>query len=202
MKIFCIGRNYSEHAKEMNAEVPQNPLFFMKPDTSVLKGNDFYFPNFTKDLHYECELVVRISRAGKNIQEEFAHKYYTEIGLGIDFTARDLQSECKKNGWPWELAKSWENSAPVSHTWINKSELDLANISFQLDLNGQTVQKGNSSDMIFKIDRLIAHLSQYNTLKVGDLIFTGTPSGVGPVQIGDTLVGRLEEKEMFTLNIK
>ncbi|MDC1402780.1 fumarylacetoacetate hydrolase family protein [Crocinitomicaceae bacterium] len=202
MKIFCIGRNYSEHAKEMNAEVPQNPLFFMKPDTSVLKGNDFYFPNFTKDLHYECELVVRISRAGKNIQEEFAHKYYTEIGLGIDFTARDLQSECKKNGWPWELAKSWENSAPVSHTWINKSELDLANISFQLDLNGQTVQKGNSSDMIFKIDRLIAHLSQYNTLKVGDLIFTGTPSGVGPVQIGDTLVGRLEEKEMFALNIK
>jgi len=202
MKIFCIGRNYSEHAKEMNAEVPQNPLFFMKPDTSVLKGNDFYFPNFTKDLHYECELVVRISRAGKNIQEEFAHKYYTEIGLGIDFTARDLQSECKKNGWPWELAKSWENSAPVSHTWINKSELDLANISFQLDLNGQTVQKGNSSDMIFKIDRLIAHLSQYNTLKVGDLIFTGTPSGVGPVQIGDTLVGRLEEKEMLALNIK
>lgn len=202
MKIFCIGRNYSEHAKEMNAEVPQNPLFFMKPDTSVLKGNDFYFPNFTKDLHYECELVVRISRAGKNIQEEFAHKYYTEIGLGIDFTARDLQSECKKNGWPWELAKSWENSAPVSHTWINKSELDLANISFQLDLNGQTVQKGNSSDMIFKIDRLIAHLSQYNTLKVGDLIFTGTPSGVGPVQIGDTLVGRLDEKEMFALNIK
>lgn len=202
MKIFCIGRNYSEHAKEMNAEVPQNPLFFMKPDTSVLKGNDFYFPNFTKNLHYECELVVRISRVGKNIQEEFAHKYYTEIGLGIDFTARDLQSECKKNGWPWELAKSWENSAPVGHTWINKSELNLENISFELDLNGKTVQKGNSTDMIFKIDRLIAHLSQYNTLKVGDLIFTGTPGGVGPVQIGDTLVGRLEGKEMFALNIK
>lgn len=202
MKIFCIGRNYSEHAKEMNAEVPQNPLFFMKPDTSVLKGNDFYFPNFTKNLHYECELVVRISRVGKNIQEEFAHKYYTEIGLGIDFTARDLQSECKKNGWPWELAKSWENSAPVGHTWINKSEMNLENISFELDLNGKTVQKGNSTDMIFKIDRLIAHLSQYNTLKVGDLIFTGTPGGVGPVQIGDTLVGRLEGKEMFALNIK
>jgi acylpyruvate hydrolase len=202
MKIFCIGRNYSEHAKEMNAEVPQNPLFFMKPDTSVLKGNDFYFPNFTKNLHYECELVVRISRVGKNIQEEFAHKYYTEIGLGIDFTARDLQSECKKNGWPWELAKSWENSAPVGHTWINKSELNLENISFELDLNGKTVQKGNSTDMIFKIDQLIAHLSQYNTLKVGDLIFTGTPGGVGPVQIGDTLVGRLEGKEMFALNIK
>ncbi len=202
MKIFCIGRNYSEHAKEMNAEVPQNPLFFMKPDTSVLKGNDFYFPNFTKNLHYECELVVRISRVGKNIQEEFAHKYYTEIGLGIDFTARDLQSECKKNGWPWELAKSWENSAPVGHTWINKSEMNLENISFELDLNGKTVQKGNSTDMIFKIDQLIAHLSQYNTLKVGDLIFTGTPGGVGPVQIGDTLVGRLEGKEMFALNIK
>ncbi|MDG1346415.1 MAG: fumarylacetoacetate hydrolase family protein [Crocinitomicaceae bacterium] len=202
MKIFCIGRNYSEHAKEMNAEVPQNPLFFMKPDTSVLKGNDFYFPNFTKNLHYECELVVRISRVGKNIQEEFAHKYYTEIGLGIDFTARDLQSECKKNGWPWELAKSWENSAPVGHTWINKSELNVENISFELDLNGKTVQKGNSTDMIFKIDQLIAHLSQYNTLKVGDLIFTGTPGGVGPVQIGDTLVGRLEGKEMFALNIK
>ena len=201
MKIFCIGRNYSDHAKEMNAEVPTQPLFFMKPDTALLKGNEFYFPKFTKDLHYECELVVRISRVGKNIQEEFAHKYYDEIGLGIDFTARDLQSDCKKNGWPWELAKSWVNSAPIGHTWVNKNDLNLSDISFELDLNGETVQKGNSSDMIFSIDLLIAYLSQFNTLKVGDLIFTGTPAGVGPVAIGDTLVGRLENKEMFNIKI-
>ncbi len=201
MKIFCIGRNYSEHAKEMNAEVPAQPLFFMKPDTALLKGNEFYYPKFTEDLHYECELVVRISRVGKNIQEEFAHKYYEEIGLGIDFTARDLQSECKKNGWPWELAKSWENSAPIGHTWINKKDLNLSDISFELDLNGTTVQKGKSSDMIFSFDKLIAYLSQFNTLKVGDLIYTGTPAGVGPVTIGDTLVGRLESKEMFNLKI-
>ena len=202
MKIFCIGRNYSEHAKEMNAEVPKNPLFFMKPDTALLKGSEFYYPNFTKDLHYECELVVRISRVGKNIKEEFAHKYYSEIGLGIDFTARDLQSECKKNGWPWELAKSWENSAPIGHTWLNKSDLNFDTVSFELDVNGKTVQKGSSSDMIFSIDKLIAHLSQFNTLKVGDLIYTGTPSGVGPVQIGDKLQGRLNGQDMFDLNIK
>ncbi len=202
MKIFCIGRNYSEHAKEMNAEVPSQPLFFMKPDTALLKSNDFYYPNFTNDLHYECELVVRISKVGKNIQEEFAHKYYEEIGLGIDFTARDLQNECKKNGWPWELAKSWENSAPIGHTWFKKEQLNLNNLNFELDLNGKMVQKGNSSDMIFSIEQLIAHLSKYNTLKVGDLIYTGTPSGVGPVKIGDQLIGKLEGKEMFTLQIK
>lgn len=201
MKIFCIGRNYSEHAKEMNAELPTQPLFFMKPDTAILKESDFYFPKFTSDLHYECEIVVRISKVGKNIQQEFAHKYYEEIGLGIDFTARDLQTECKKNGWPWELAKSWENSAPIGHTWIPKKELNLNEIKFELDLNGQTVQKGNSADMIFQIDQLLAYLSQFNTLKVGDLIFTGTPAGVGPVKIGDTLVGRMENQEMFRLNI-
>jgi acylpyruvate hydrolase len=201
MKIFCIGRNYSEHAKEMNAELPSQPLFFMKPDTASLKGEDFYYPKFTNDLHYECELVIRISKVGKNIQEEFAHKYYDEIGLGIDFTARDLQSECKKNAWPWEIAKSWENSAPICHAWFKKTDLDLGNISFELALNGKTVQQGTSSDMIFSFDKLISYLSQFNTLKVGDLIYTGTPAGVGPVQIGDTLVGRLENKEILRLKI-
>ncbi len=201
MKIFCIGRNYSEHAKEMNAEVPKNPLFFMKPDTALLKGSDFYYPNFTKDLHYECELVLRISRVGKNIQEQFAHKYYDEIGLGIDFTARDLQSECKKNAWPWELAKSWENSAPIGNEWVPKENLDLQNINFQLTKNQEVVQTGNSSDMLFSFDILIAYLSQFNTLKVGDLIYTGTPAGVGPVQIGDHLEGTLNGKKMIDLKI-
>jgi 2-keto-4-pentenoate hydratase/2-oxohepta-3-ene-1,7-dioic acid hydratase in catechol pathway len=202
MKIFCIGRNYSEHAKEMNAALPEKPLFFMKPDTALLKGDEFYIPNFTKDLHYECELVIRISKVGKNIQKEFAHKYYEEIGLGIDFTARDLQTECKTNGWPWEMAKSWENSAPIGHTWIKKSDLDLKNISFELSLNETIVQKGNSSDMIFNFDTLISYLSQFNTLKVGDLIYTGTPAGVGAVKIGDELVGKLNGKEMLRLGIK
>lgn len=202
MKIFCIGRNYSDHAKEMNAELPEEPLFFMKPDTAILKGSKFYYPSFTKDLHYECEIVVRISRVGKNIREEFAYKYYSEIGLGIDFTARDIQSECKKNGWPWEKAKAWETSAPLSTTWINKDDLDLNNMNFELKLNDEVVQSGNSKDMIFNIDKLIAHLSQFHTIKLGDLIFTGTPAGVGPVKIGDNLVGTLESKKMFSLNIK
>lgn len=202
MKIFCIGRNYSDHAKEMNAELPEEPLFFMKPDTAILKGSKFYYPSFTKDLHYECEIVVRISRVGKNIREEFAHKYYNEIGLGIDFTARDIQRECKKNGWPWEKAKAWETSAPLSSTWINKDDLDLNNMNFELKLNDEVVQSGNSKDMIFNIDKLIAHLSQFHTIKLGDLIFTGTPAGVGPVKIGDNLVGTLESKKMFSLNIK
>lgn len=201
MKIFCIGRNYSEHAKEMNAALPEKPLFFMKPDTALLKGDEFYIPNFTKDLHYECELVIRISKVGKNIQEEFAHKYYEEIGLGIDFTARDLQTECKTNGWPWEMAKSWENSAPIGHTWFKKTELDLNNIPFELSLNNTVVQKGNSSDMIFTFDKLIAYLSKFNTLKVGDLIYTGTPAGVGAVKIGDELLGKMNGIEMLKLRI-
>jgi 2-keto-4-pentenoate hydratase/2-oxohepta-3-ene-1,7-dioic acid hydratase in catechol pathway len=202
MKIFCIGRNYSAHAKEMKSEVPSSPIFFMKPDTALLKESEFYMPKFTDDLHYECEIVVRIDRVGKNIAENFAHKYYTEIGLGIDFTARDLQQECKQKGLPWEIAKSWENSAPIGALWLNKTDIDLNKIEFYLTKNGQTVQKGSSSDMLFSIDKIISYLSLFNTLKVGDLIYTGTPAGVGPVTVGDELIGYLEKKEAFRLKIK
>lgn len=202
MKIFCIGRNYADHAKEMKAEVPTEPVFFMKPDTALLRGSEFYLPNFTQDLHYECELVVRIQKAGKNIQPEFAHKYYSEISLGIDFTARDLQQKCKEKGLPWEIAKSWENSAPISDLWISTQNLDLNAIAFSMAKNGETVQTGNTKDMLFTIDQIIAYLSQFNTLKVGDLIYTGTPAGVGPVVIGDKLEGELMGQKMFGLTIK
>lgn len=202
MKIFCIGRNYSEHAKEMKSEIPSAPIFFMKPDTAILKGNRFYIPKFTNDLHYECEIVVRINRVGKNISENFAHKYYDELGLGIDFTARDLQQQCKEKGLPWEIAKAWETSAPLGKNFINKENLNLESISFQLEKNGEIVQNGNSSDMLFTIDKIIAYLSQFHTLKKGDLIYTGTPSGVGPVAIGDELVGFMEGQEMFKLSIR
>lgn len=202
MKIICIGRNYSEHAKEMKAEVPKEPVFFMKPDTSILKdGNDFYFPDFTKDLHFECELVVKIDKIGKNISEKFAPKYYSKFSLGIDFTARDLQSECKAKGLPWEKAKAFEHSAPISNIWIDKSEFQ-DQIEFDFFQNEQLKQKGNSKDMLFSIDQIISYVSKYMTLKTGDLIYTGTPAGVGPVMIGDTLKGVLNGKEMFTFKIK
>lgn len=203
MKIFCIGRNYANHAKEMNAPLPEVPLFFMKPDTAVLRpGTPFYYPEFSKDIHFECELVVRIDRVGKNIEERFAHKYYSEIGLGIDFTARDIQQKCKEKGHPWEIAKAFEGSAPVSKDFISKDTLDLENISFTLEQNGKLVQRGNSNDMIFTIDRIISYLSQFNTLKKGDLIFTGTPEGVGPIAIGDELIGRIGEQELLRVKIK
>lgn len=203
MKIICIGRNYAEHAKEMGANKPEQPIFFMKPDTALLpKHNPFYYPDFTSDLHHEIELVVRINRLGKNIGLQFAHEYYDEIGLGIDFTARDLQQKCKEKGLPWEIAKSFEHSAPLSEVFIPKSQLDMNNIAFDLKKNGETVQKGNSSDMLFTIDELIVYISQFMTLKIGDLIFTGTPSGVGPVQIGDHLEGTLNGKKLLNLKIK
>lgn len=203
MKIICIGRNYADHAKEMKADVPKEPVFFMKPDTALLKdGMDFYFPDFTKDLHYECELVVRIEKVGKNIAEKFASKYYSHVTLGIDFTARDLQQKCKEKGLPWEIAKSWEQSAPLSNEFINVSELDLTNIQFELKKNGEVVQVGHTSDMLFSIDKIIAYISRFMTLKTGDLIFTGTPAGVGPVQIGDMLEGFLNGKKMFEFNVK
>jgi 2-keto-4-pentenoate hydratase/2-oxohepta-3-ene-1,7-dioic acid hydratase in catechol pathway len=203
MKIICIGRNYADHAKEMKAYVPTEPVFFMKPDTALLKdGMDFYFPDFTKDLHYECELVVRIEKVGKNIAEKFASKYYSQVTLGIDFTARDLQQKCKEKGLPWEIAKSWEQSAPLSNEFINVSELDLTNIQFELKKNGEVVQVGHTSDMLFSIDKIIAYISRFMTLKTGDLIFTGTPAGVGPVQIGDMLEGFLNGKKMFEFNVK
>jgi len=203
MKIICIGRNYAKHAKEMNAEIPDSPLFFMKPDVAILRpGMPFFYPNFSKDIHFECELVVKIDRVGKNIAEKFAHKYYSEIGLGIDFTARDLQQKCKEKGHPWEIAKSFEGSAPLSKDFISKNDLDLENISFHLLKNGKKVQWGNSSDMLFTIDQLIAYISQFMTLKKGDLIFTGTPEGVGPIKIGDELKGFIGEKEMFMVKVK
>lgn len=203
MKIICIGRNYADHAKEMNAEIPTVPVFFMKPDTALLKqGNDFYYPDFTKDLHFECELVYRINKAGKNIQAKFAHKYYSEMTLGIDFTARDLQQECKKNGLPWEIAKSFENSAPISDVYQTTNGINPKEIAFELRKNGEIVQQGHSKDMIFSIDEIIAYISRFMTLKTGDLIFTGTPKGVGPVAIGDVLEGSLNGQEMFRFEVK
>lgn len=203
MKIICIGRNYAEHAKEMNAETPSEPMFFMKADISLLRpGTPFFYPHFSKEIHYECELVVKIDRVGKNIAEKFAHKYYSEIGLGIDFTARDLQQKCKAHGHPWEIAKSFEGSAVISGNFLNKHHLDLTSLSFSMYKNNEKVQDGNTKDMIFHIDQIIAYISQFMTLKKGDLIYTGTPKGVGPIEIGDELNGFIGDQKMFTLNIK
>lgn len=203
MKIICIGRNYAEHAKEMNAAVPTEPVFFMKPDTSLLKdGSDFYYPEFTKDLHYECELVVKICKTGKHISEKFAHNYYTQFSLGIDFTARDLQQKCKEKGLPWEIAKSFENSAPISTKWIDNNNTNLNDLNFSLKKNGEIVQEGHTADMIFNINQLISYISRFMTLKIGDLIYTGTPSGVGPVVVGDVLEGFIGEEKMFRFEVK
>lgn len=203
MKIICIGRNYVNHAKEMNAPLPDVPMFFMKPDTSLLpKKNPFYYPNFTKDLHYECELVIKINKLGKNIAEKYAHEYYDHVGIGIDFTARDLQQICKEKGHPWEIAKAFEHSAPLGNRFIPLEGNKIQDIEFRLDKNGETVQKGNSKDMIFNVDQIIAYLSKFMTLKIGDLIFTGTPEGVGPVQIGDLLEGYIGDEKLLSLKIK
>lgn len=192
-----------DHAKEMNAPVPKEPVFFLKPDSALLpKKNAFYYPDFTKDLHYECELVIKICKLGKNISVKHAHSYYQEIGLGIDFTARDLQQKCKENGLPWEIAKAFDASAPLSEKFISKDKLNLENLEFSLKQNGKLVQQGSSRDMLFSFDEIIAYLSQFMTLKIGDLIFTGTPAGVGPVQIGDELIGTLGDQEILSLKIK
>ena len=198
MKILAIGRNYVNHAKELNNPVPAEPVVFSMPDSALLKSNnDFYYPDFSKDIHHELEVVVKINRVGKNIPMEFAHRYYEEIGLGIDFTARDIQAECKKKGLPWEKAKAFDGAAPISK-FIHKSELEDVNaLNFHLDLNGVRVQTGNTKNMIFSIDYLISYLSKYFTLKIGDLIYTGTPEGVGPVKIGDHLVAELEGNQLF-----
>lgn len=201
MKIICIGRNYAAHAKELKNELPTEPVFFMKPDTALLKEKEFYLPDFSKDMHHEIELVLKISKAGKHIQEEFAHKYYDEIGLGIDFTARDLQEQCKQKGLPWEKAKAFDNSAPIGN-FVPKAQLELNNISFSLKINGAYKQQGNSKDLIFSFDKIIAYVSQFVSLKVGDLIYTGTPEGVGPVKIGDVLEGDLNGKTFLSLEIK
>lgn len=203
MKIICIGRNYSEHAKELNNPLPENPVFFMKPDTSLLLNNKpFYYPEFSKDIHYEAELVIKISKNGKYITEKFAPNYYNEIALGIDFTARDLQQNCKKNGLPWEIAKAFNNAAPLSEFMPMSKLKSNKEIDFSLQLNDKIVQNGNSRDMIFGFDYLITYLSQFITLKMGDIIYTGTPAGVGPVKIGDRLTGFIEDIEMFDFEIR
>ncbi len=204
MKIICIGRNYADHAKEMSSPVPTKPVFFLKPDTALLgKGQHFYFPDFTKDLHHEIELVVKINKNGKNIDSKFAGNYYSEIGLGIDFTARDLQEEAKKKGLPWEIAKGFDNAAVVSDEFIPLTSIpNIQNINFHLDINGKTVQKGNSTDMIFNINFIIEYVSKFMTLRTGDLLFTGTPAGVGPVKIGDELTGYFENRKILGFFIK
>lgn len=203
MKIIAIGRNYAEHAKELNNPVPTTPVFFMKPDTALLKDNKpFYHPDFSDDIHHEIEIVLKISKEGKHISENFAANYYEEIALGIDFTARDIQSKHKEKGLPWELAKAFDNSAPVS-SFIPKSKFtDLYNLNFRLDVNDQTVQDGNTKDLLFSFERIIAFVSQYITLKKGDLIFTGTPAGVGKVNVGDHLAGYLEGEKLLDFHIK
>jgi 2-keto-4-pentenoate hydratase/2-oxohepta-3-ene-1,7-dioic acid hydratase in catechol pathway len=202
MKIICIGRNYAEHAKELNNDLPEEPLFFLKPDTALLKEKDFYYPNFTNDLHFECEIVVKIDKVGKNIDQKFANKYYSEITLGIDFTARDLQQKCKEKGLPWEKAKSFDNSAPISSKWIKLQDIEFSSTEFQFYQNDDLKQHGFTRDMIFSIDQIIAHVSKFITLKTGDLIFTGTPAGVGPVAIGDCLKASMNTEEMFTFFVK
>ena len=202
MKIICIGKNYAKHAKEMGSSVPLKPIFFLKPDTALLlKNRPFYYPDFSKEIHYETEIVLKINKVGKHIDEKFAHRYYNEIGLGIDFTARDLQRECKTKGLPWEPAKSFDNSAPLSETFFDKNKLP-ENINFHLDINEKTVQKGNTGELIFSFDKVISYISKFYTLKIGDLIFTGTPAGVGRVEIGDRLQAYLEDKLMLDFKIK
>ncbi len=202
MKVFCIGRNYVNHAKELNNPIPKEPLVFMKPVTAVLKGNrDFYYPEFTKNLHYEAEIVLRVCKNGKHVQPKFAHKYFDALTIGIDFTARDVQSKCKEKGHPWEKAKAFDHSAPVGEL-ISVDEVDLSSIEFSLKKNEEIVQEGNTKDLIFPFDTLISHISQFFTLQKGDLIFTGTPAGVGSVAIGDELRGFIGKKELLTCKIK
>lgn len=202
MKIICIGRNYAKHIEELENERPVEPVVFMKPDSAVLlKKNPFIIPPFSQDIHYEVEILVKINRIGKFIDQKFAHKYYDEIGLGIDFTARDLQSKLKNKGLPWEKAKAFDGSAVIGK-FCQKSELELNEIKFQLERNGEVVQDGNSSHMLWKIDELITYVSQFFTLKIGDVLFTGTPAGVGVVKSGDQLKGTLEGKEMFQIKVK
>lgn len=203
MKIICIGRNYSEHAKELNNPLPEKPVFFMKPDSSILKNNKpFFLPDFSQDVHYEVELVLKISKLGKNIGEKFADRYFNEIGIGIDFTARDLQKECKSKGLPWEIAKAFENSAPLGKFLTKESFSDLGDIKFHLSINNEKVQIGTSRDMIFSFNKLISYLSQFFTLKTGDLIFTGTPAGVGPVHKNDHLQAYIEDKLLLDFRVK
>ena len=203
MKIICVGRNYTDHIKELENNKPKEPVLFLKPDSSIiLKNKPFFIPDFSQNIQYELELLIKISRLGKHIQEKFSHKYYDFIELVIDFTARDIQSDLKSKGLPWEKSKAFDGSCFISK-WINKSEFnDVNNLNFNLNKNGKTVQKTNSKLMLWKIDELISYISTFFTLKIGDVIFTGTPAGVGNVSIGDNLEGFIEDNKIFNLNIK
>lgn len=204
MKIVCIGQNYQAHVDEMKSKPSKEPLFFMKPDTSLLlKNKPVFYPGFTKELHYEAEIVVRINRLGKHIQEKYAKNYYNEIAFGLDLTARDIQRKCKMEGHPWEICKGFENSAPLSSFIdLEQEGLDINNINFHLDVNGITVQKGNTANMIYSVDEIISYLSKFFQLRIGDLIFTGTPEGVGPLAIGDRLEGYIGDRSMLSVKVK
>lgn len=202
MKIICVGRNYVEHAKELNNEVPLEPVLFLKPDTALIqKDRNFYIPDFSTQIHHEVELVVRIEKVGKNIAPKFAHKYYSQIGLGVDFTARDLQQELKEKGLPWEKSKAFDDSAVLGSLIDKQHFKDVQNINFSLKKNNILVQEGNTSQMLFSIDQLISNISKYFTLKVGDLIYTGTPKGVNTVKAGDVLEGFIEGDKFFKIAI-
>ena len=203
MKIICIGRNYAAHIEELKNEKPGQPVVFLKPDTALIKGEaPFYYPDFSTNIHHEIELVLKISKEGKYIQPQFAHRYFDEIGLGIDFTARDLQDQCKAKGLPWEIAKAFNGSAPIGDFKSVTEFSDLKNIDFHLEINGEVKQKGNTSLMLFDFATIISYVSQFFTLKKGDLIYTGTPAGVGPVQTGDQLIGFIGNEKMLHVEVK
>jgi len=203
MKIICIGRNYAEHAKEMKAETPTEPVFFMKPESAIVRNGDpFFYPDFSKEVHHEVEIILRVCKNGKNVQKKFAHTYYDAIAIGIDFTARDLQAQCKAKGLPWEKAKAFDGSAPMGEFMPLSHFKDIHNLNFNLDINGKTVQKGNTKDLIFSYDTVIEYISRFVTLKMGDLIYTGTPEGVGPVTIGDKMEAFIEGEKLFSCSVK
>jgi len=203
MKIICIGRNYVAHARELNNEVPERPVFFMKPDSALVTDNrPFFYPDFSKDVHHELEVVIRIDRLGRSIDEKFASRYYNEVALGVDFTARDLQMEQKKKGLPWEIAKGFDYSAPISEFFPLERFGDIHDLNFRLFKNGELVQDGSTSLMIFSFEKIIAYVSQFMTLKTGDLIYTGTPAGVGPVKVNDHLEAYLEEEKLMDFMVK
>ena len=203
MKIICIAKNYMEHVKEFDHNVPKEPVIFTKPDSAIHNNKTpFFYPDFSNDIHYEVEILIKINRVGKNIQTKFAHKYYGEIGVGIDFTARDMQSQLKAKGLPWALAKGFDSSAVISDFQPKENFKDLKNISFNLKLNGELKQQGNTKDMLFNIDEIISYVSTFITLKKGDIIYTGTPSGVGPINVGDVIDCSIEDKKLISLAIK
>ena len=203
MKIICIGRNYAEHIKELNNQVPTEPVFFFKPDTALLHNNKpFFIPDFSADVQYETEIVLKINRLGKNISEKFAPRYFAQIGIGIDFTARDLQTRCREKGLPWEISKAFDGSAPVGAFVDIQKYPDIHALNFHLNINGITVQRGNTADMIFSFEKVISYVSQYVTVKIGDLIYTGTPAGVGPVKIGDRLQAYIEDELLLDFFVR